>query len=433
MRAWIALLVLSAGCVPTSPMLRKDVHQELLQRTGYGIGEEPRLEASIPDGLQLNDGLSDDEAVTLALWNNPQLQATLTQLGVARGDLYQAGALPNPVFSMLLPLGPKQLEMTFLQSIAVLWQRPYRVKAAGLDVQAVAATLVAEGLDTVKKARITFAQLYLAQQRQSLLQKAAETWQRMGHLAQVRLSAGAASQLEVTAVATDARAAHLEVNRQQQRVAARRAELRARVGLSGMQIELPTVIVAPMVPKAMDDSGLVKEALAARPEVRAAELRMEAAGARIGLAKAEVFDFIVSLDANGAGTQGFEMGPGARLTLPIFYQNQGAKTRAKAELTRSTWDYLATATRIRREVEVSQAQLKGAIEALSAWPTEVVKPLQDNVARAQSAYSAGGATYLQVLEATRRLINAQLQGLELEREARIASIELARSLGGRRP
>jgi cobalt-zinc-cadmium efflux system outer membrane protein len=433
MKRWIVLVALSTGCVPTSPVHRSDLHDELVQRTGHGIGEEPRLEASIPKGLKLEDGLTEDEAVTLALWNNPQLQATLTRLGVARGDLYQAGALPNPVLWMLLPLGPKQLEVTFLQSIAVLWQRPYRVEAASLDVQAVAATLVSDGLETVKVARGAFNQLYLAQERLTLLHKAADTWQRMAELAQIRLNAGAASQLEVTAVATDARAAQLEANRQSQRVAARRAELGALLGLFSLPIELPNVVVSPALPVAVEGSGLVKAALAARPEVRAAELRMEAAGARIGLAKAEVFDFIVSIDANGSGSRGFELGPGAQFTLPIFYQNQGAKTRAKAEMTRTTWNYLAVTTQVRREVEVAQAQLTGAIEALSAWPTEVVKPLQENVERAQSAYVAGGATYLQVLETTRRLITAQLQGLELEREARIASIQLARSLGGRRP
>lgn len=431
-----ALLFGGLACVPTSPKNRSDLHDELVQRTGHGVGEQDRTEPSLPEGLRLDDGLTEDEAVTLALWNNPDLQAALTDLGFAKGDLYQAGALPNPVFALMLPLGPKQLEMTLFQSLAALWQRPYRVKAASLDVERVAATLVAAGLDTVRDTRLAYAALYLAQTRLSLLNKAAQTWARMGALARFRLEAGAASQLEVTSVATDARAAELEVARQENLVAQRKAELANLVLLPEEQRDVwATLQLSPPEPPAppADPERLLKHAAAARPELRAAEIALEAAGARVGLAKAEIFDLMLILDANGQGTKGFELGPGAQLTLPIFYQNQGARTRAQSEVLRSAWRYQAAQARIRREVEVNRAQLIRAQGALAAWPTEVVGPLQDNVARAQSAYQAGGATYLQVLEATRRLINAQLQGLELEREARIASAELSRSVGGKLP
>jgi len=429
----LAFAALSA-CIPTSPRDRGDLHDALVERTGYGVGEEDRTQPTMPEGIKIEDGLTEDEAISIALWNQPDLQVALTRLGFAKGDLQEAGALPNPFFALLLPLGPKQLEITLFQSIAALWRRPYKVEAASRDVERVAEMLVASGLDTVRDTRVAFAQLYLAQNRLQLLQKAAQTWQRMHGLAKVRLSAGAASQLELTSVATDARAVELEVLRQQNLVAQRRAELANLVFLpAAQQAAWDTMILvdpeAPSAPGAI--AALLKHALAARPEVRAAELSMEAAGARAGVAKAEIFDFMLIADANGSGTQGFELGPGAQITLPIFYQNQGARTRAEAEFLQATWRYQAAHASITREVKVAHAQLTRAQAALSAWPTEVVGPLQTNVSRAQSAYQAGGATYLQVLEATRRLIDAQLQGLELEREARRASAELFRSVGGK--
>ena len=148
------------------------------------------------------------------------------------------------------------------------------------------------------------------------------------------------------------------------------------------------------------------------------------------MAKAEIFDLMLVLDANGQGTEGFELGPGLQATLPIFYQNQGARTRAKAEMERAVWSYLGVQNRIRREVEVTRRALDRAQTALAAWPADVVGPLETNVKRAESAYAAGGATYLQVLDATRRLIEARLMGVELEREARRAWAELRRSTGG---
>ncbi len=46
-----------------------------------------------PAGVVLSDGLSEDEAVALALWNNPGFGATLATLGFVRADLQEAGSL----------------------------------------------------------------------------------------------------------------------------------------------------------------------------------------------------------------------------------------------------------------------------------------------------------------------------------------------------
>jgi len=433
-RAWVVLALLgAAACVPTSPRERKDLHDALVERTGRGIGEGPRGAAELPEGVRLEDGLSEEEAVGLALWNNPDLQVTLTDLGFAKGDLYEAGRIPNPLFSTFLPLGPKQLEMTLFQSIAALWQRPYRVAAARRDVERTAERLVASGLDTARDTRVGFTQLYVAQARLGLLEHAATTWRRMEQLAKVRLEAGAASQLEVTAVATDARAAELEAVRQGRAVQAERANLAALVNLpkdaqANLRADGLKASPLPEAPPALE--GLLERALAGRPEVRAAEIGMEAAGERAGVAKAEIFDLIVVLDSNAQGREGFEAGPGLQVPLPIFYQNQGGRQRAEAEIERAAWQYLAAKNRVQQEVEGAHARLHRALGALAAWPEQVVIPLEKNVGRAEKAYAAGGATYLEVLDATRRLIDAQLRGLELEREARLAWADLLRSVGG---
>jgi cobalt-zinc-cadmium efflux system outer membrane protein len=60
----------------------------------------------------VDDDLTQDEAVAVALWNNPDFQVQLANLGFARADLLEAGLLQNSVLSLLLPVGPKQLEAT---------------------------------------------------------------------------------------------------------------------------------------------------------------------------------------------------------------------------------------------------------------------------------------------------------------------------------
>jgi cobalt-zinc-cadmium efflux system outer membrane protein len=58
-----------------------------------------------------------------------------------------------------------------------------------------------------------------------------------------------------------------------------------------------------------------------------------------------------------------------------------------------------------------------------------VAPLEQNLHEAQRAFSAGATSYLNVLESTRRLVDARKQQLELEADVRRASAELARSVG----
>jgi hypothetical protein len=64
----------------------------------------------IPQGISLAAGLSEDDAVAIALWNNAAFQADLAALGVARADLVEAGLLRNPTLQLLLPIGYKQSE-----------------------------------------------------------------------------------------------------------------------------------------------------------------------------------------------------------------------------------------------------------------------------------------------------------------------------------
>ena len=100
------------------------------ERTNYSLRQTPESgQFEFPEWVTLDDGLSQDEAVALALWNNAQFQADLAALGFARADLLEANMLKNPVFSILFPVSPKLLETALDIPIDVLWQRPHRIAA----------------------------------------------------------------------------------------------------------------------------------------------------------------------------------------------------------------------------------------------------------------------------------------------------------------
>jgi glycine/D-amino acid oxidase-like deaminating enzyme len=77
----------------------------------------------------LQDDLTADEAVAIAMVNSPRLQVTLAELGIARADLIDASTISNPVFEAELrfPAAPYHpFELSIAQSLIDLIQLPRR-------------------------------------------------------------------------------------------------------------------------------------------------------------------------------------------------------------------------------------------------------------------------------------------------------------------
>jgi len=170
----LALILIVAGCAVYSPHNKSYVSNSIKERTGHDLKMKAEsLEFTLPENVSLSDGMTEDEAVAIALWNNAQYQTDLAQLGFARADLIEAGLLRNPIFSLLLPLGPKQLESTLSLPIEFFWQRPNRVASAKLNAEITADNLIQHGLNLVRDVREAYAGLILARERAKILEEEA--------------------------------------------------------------------------------------------------------------------------------------------------------------------------------------------------------------------------------------------------------------------
>ena len=90
----------------------KTTAEGILGRTGSAVHPDTpeARSSSLPPGVNLDQPLSPDDAVGIAIWNNPQLRADLATLGLAEADLVDAGLLRNPRLDMLMPVGAKPPE-----------------------------------------------------------------------------------------------------------------------------------------------------------------------------------------------------------------------------------------------------------------------------------------------------------------------------------
>jgi cobalt-zinc-cadmium efflux system outer membrane protein len=428
-RVWPVVILLTCGACATTGETpsRTTIDAAIRSRAHQGIrveGNQP-----LPPDVSIDDGLTSDEAVAIALWNSPSFQATLADLGIARADVVEAGLLRNPIFSLLFPSGPKQLEWTLQFPIDAIWQRPRRVAAAQRNAQAVGERLVWDALTLVAQTRTAHADAAVAEQRLQLIGENSDLVQRLAQIAEARLRAGDISELEARTARNDAagvQVARLAAERDRD---LSRLTLTALLGLTQSRDAVRTIIGPPMdVTMCGSEDSRLEEALAARPDVRAAEIGIEAATERARWERSRVLTLIGILDANGSGANS-ELGPGVSADLPIFARNQGGIGRADAEIERAGHQYIAVRAQVAADVRSASVMVRQAEQTIAAWRTTIVPSLEVEGRQAESAYLAGEIPLFALLDVNRRLIDGRTRLLDAEANLYRATIMLERAIG----
>lgn len=422
------------GCA-SSPYDHAWVGKELKRAAGHTPGD-PSQEPSLPPGMTNTSALGEGDAIAVALWNNAAFGVELAQLAASRADLAQAGALPNPTLSFLLPIGPRQIEASLLFPISALIERPFRVNAAKLDVERTARGLVLRGLDLARDARLVWIDADAAKARVVVREDLAKTWGNVAKIAAARRDAGDTPPIESMTAEADVQDAEDQLERAKTDLVVSTERLRWVLGLSesnlGAKMGTNGTTLDERDPN--DEGFLLSSALAARPDVRAAEISVEAAGERIGWEKSRVFAMLGRFDVKPIGSQGglpLLPLPGAQIEIPIFNQNPGGIGRAEAEFVAATLRYRLLRQTIATDIRVSRLELVQALASLHRF-REVVLPLLEKAqVISLSSFEAGAEPYLVVLEATRRLRDARLRKIDLEAAVRRARANLERHVGRR--
>jgi cobalt-zinc-cadmium efflux system outer membrane protein len=304
------------------------------------------------------------------------------------------------------------------------------VAAAQLNARAVAERLVWDALTLVAQARTAHAEAVIADRRLQLTIENADLVQRLAGITEARLRAGDISELEARSARSDA--ARVQVVRravEHDRNLAR-LTLAATLGLDTVADQLRPVPSGPVDPSTCGtEAARLEDALASRPDVRAAEIGIEAAAQRARWERSKVFALMGILDANGSGEEGYEVGPGVGVDLPIFSRNQGGISRAEADVERASRLYAALRAHVVSDVRSAGVRVQQAQHAISAWRDDVVPSLEIERRQAESAYQAGEIPLFTLLDVSRRLVDGRTRLLDAEADLQRATIALERSIG----
>lgn len=413
---------------------REDVGRALEERVGYAVGtdqgEKGESKRVLPN-VDLADGLSESEAVALALWNNAALRATLGNLGLAQADLRQAGLLVNPSFQMLVGVGTKPFEFLLMAPIEALWQRPKRVAAAKVTLESVGEQLVQNGLDLVRDTRLAYSD-YAGFSEQALrASRVADLADELAELESKRLNAGDIGELDLQLSRLDALTARDAARQAAEERAVAWAQLAFLIGLPASTAPIDATLVDPVTRELPRVEEMFEIAGRSRPDLRAAELGVEAAGQRLGWQRSTTFALIAPmLNTKGlGGDQGIKTGPGLMGEIPLFDRGQGRISRAEAELEQATLRLIALREQVASETAAAAARLAQAQAALDRLRNQLLPAAVQAIGLSERAYDAGDIAYLDIQRAQRPLLDLRLREAAAAAAVARARAELDRAIG----
>jgi hydrophobe/amphiphile efflux-1 (HAE1) family protein/NodT family efflux transporter outer membrane factor (OMF) lipoprotein len=384
------------------------------------------------------------QARALARESEASLWPVLTAaVGVTRSQQGNTTLLGNGSSAAITPTGQGLQTQRTVQATASweadLWGGLRRTVESGrASAAASQADLAAMRLSVQAELATDYFQLRMADETHALLEDSIKAFERSLQITQAQYDAGVVSRGDVILAETQlkqtqAQAIDLAIGRAQFEHA-----IALLLGEPPQALSLkPEVSHArfPVIPL-----GLPSDLLERRPDVAAAERRVAAANAQIGVTTAAFFP-VFSLAAD-AGFQAASASPwiaspnlfwsvGPALAQTLF---DGGARRARRDEARAAYDatvatYRETVLGSFRDVEDAVATL-GVLQQESDVQDEVVRLAQKEVAVSLQQYKAGTVTYLNVVTAQATALTNERTAVSLRSRRLVATVSLVRALGG---
>ena len=188
------------------------------------------------------------------------------------------------------------------------------------------------------------------------------------------------------------------------------------------------------------DAGLPSQLLERRPDVAAAERRVAAANAGIGVARAAyfpVFDLLAGAGAQSGSTatwltapaQFWSIGPQVMLTIFDGGLHAAQSAAAHASYDEQVANYRGTVLTAYQDVEDNLAAIR-QLQRETVSQAAAVKATQGALDQANLRYKGGIVTYLEVVSTQNAALAARLSAADIDIRRATATVQLVKALGG---
>ncbi|MBI2407598.1 MAG: TolC family protein [Gemmatimonadetes bacterium] len=389
--------------------------------------------------LQMQDtlALTLDQAAARAGAVSPRILAAEGAIRAPRG-LREESRWPfpsNPTLSLgrtarrSPPATTQDRAWEVSQEVDVAGAWVYRTRAATSLIQAFEARADDARRLVALEARLAYLDVAIAERRAALTDSAAAFAEHLSEQASRQLAAGEINRLERNAAALEAARARSAADRFGAEATAARAELARVLGLP--RDTVPRTTELPAMPSLVwpGDSVLLQLARSRRPDLRAGELLRRSADRSVTAAAVARAPSLVAAAFGGreSGTdrlRGVQLG----VSIPLFRRQQAALGEAEAARVAADADLTATDRAVMAEVLAASARFRRAVISERRFASEVLRAATENVTLTERALTEGEASLTDVLVLRGTAVAAQLEYLEVLREAATAWFDLAAAL-----
>jgi len=379
---------------------------------------------TMPLSVDITNGISEDEAVSIALYNNAQYQADLVSITISQADLIDAGIVTNPLLRYLLPSGGLNVSGYINFGLDFIWQRPKRIALAQLEIERTAESMIQKGYTVIRDVLTSFADFQLAKERAAILLENVRIRSEIARLNNVRFRLGEISKLETSLSRADSAAALDEFLKAGLDSILRNNRLNTLLGYSPDTFIAYKVTPVNFISQKISLPQFLNLAYENQPELKSAQLAINAAGKRAGLERSRILAFITTLGFSHIDSKGGSkvlpnaFQPGIQMELPVLNRNQGKIAKARAELEQASFNYVALRQRIALDVADSYDRYEQTYKSYKIYNSDVLPALEESVRLVTITFKRGDISYLPVLEAMRQLVTGRLRKAEIEADLR---------------
>ena len=413
------------------------VQEAISQRGGPSIvwSAQPASDDHADVAALLRDELTADEAVAIAMLNNPRLQVTLAELGIARADLIEASTIANPLFELEIrfPGEPyRPFELRLAQSLVDLIQLPRRRALGRAAFDAAQMRVSSEVLRFGADVRSAYFDLLAATQHVALSRTSLASAQAAAELAMKQHAAENITDLDLENEQALYEQAKLDLARAEQRVLLEREALLRAMGLRDVNAEWRLPAAFPELPEAeLDQQQLEQLAAAQRLDLAIARRELDVARQRVPLARLAILDETeVDVHYEREPDGEHTVGPGIELPIPIFNTGRAARTRAEAEFLRAQHFVNALESETSSLLRAARAAV-GVARAQVEYYRDVIVPRRARIVElTKLEHNAMLVGVFQLLQAKQNEMQARRDFIDAQRDYWSARTDLDRALQG---
>lgn len=385
--------------------------------------------------------LTRDSAVRIALINNPRLKAEYARLGIAAGEVYDAGRLSNPTLSAArlnsnASGAADQVSFGITQSFTDILLLSARKRLAKGEFERSKQFVGSAIQHLAAETEMAYYRLVGARQVAAMRATVEKAANASAELAQRFFDAGNINRLELAQEQATASEAHLMVLEANAKVAAARAELNALLGFTDGRRTWEVAEGLPM-PVAQEDDLAALQSLAEKNRLDLAATRAQAELLADSLGVTHRFRWLGSVEVGVETERETDRsrltGPTLALQLPLFNQGKGAVTKAEAQLQQAEAGYDALRIEASNAVQLAQADVINAKARAEHYRKALIPQREAIVERTLEEVNYMLKGQFELLFAKRQEYDAYQGYLDAVRDYWLARVELAKQVGTRLP